>query len=69
MIEDWDVRVAQALRGIRPAAYRLEGSGDDVRLTLVMRASPNGRRNAADRIVGALGTRGLGWPWRRGPTR
>ncbi|APU15701.1 MULTISPECIES: hypothetical protein [Actinoalloteichus] len=51
--------VLRALRSIRAATYRVAPTAGGVAVTLVLRASQNGRRNAADRIVSALHRDGL----------
>lgn len=52
--------VGHALRRLRREQYRIDTAPDGTRLTLLMSASPAGRRNAADRAVAALAAHGLG---------
>ncbi|ASO20890.1 hypothetical protein FHR81_001859 [Actinoalloteichus hoggarensis] len=59
MTADLVAEATRALRSIRATSYRVESTGDGAAVTLVIRASPNGRRNAADRIVAALRRGGL----------
>lgn len=51
--------VVLALRRVRAAAYRVERDGEATTVALVLRVSPAGRRNAAERIVAELAERGL----------
>ncbi|WP_026453740.1 hypothetical protein [Saccharomonospora iraqiensis] len=51
--------VARALRGVRPHVYRIDSDDDTTRITLVLRVSAAGRRNAAERVVAALAGDGL----------
>ncbi|WP_030432985.1 hypothetical protein [Allokutzneria albata] len=52
-------RVRHALRSVRAAAYSVEVTPAGTTLALVMSASPAGRRNAAEKIVGLLEVAGL----------
>ncbi|MCP3802807.1 hypothetical protein NLX83_26380 [Allokutzneria sp. A3M-2-11 16] len=52
-------RVRHALRSVRAAAYSVEVTSAGTTLALVMSASPAGRRNAAEKIVGLLDAAGL----------
>lgn len=51
---------AQALRRIRPSAYRISRVDNRTTITLTVDASAAGRRNAAARIVTALTEGGIG---------
>ncbi|WP_213454868.1 hypothetical protein [Rhizomonospora bruguierae] len=51
--------VARALRRVRPGAYRIGDADGAVTVTLALRVSAGGRRNAAERIVAALAGSGL----------
>ncbi|WP_086823956.1 hypothetical protein [Allokutzneria sp. NRRL B-24872] len=52
--------VRYALRSVRSATYEIGTAGPGTTLALVMAASPAGRRNAAEKIVGLLAAAGLG---------
>ena len=52
-------RVRHALRSVRAATYDVEVTSAGTTLALVMSASPAGRRNAAEKIVGLLEVAGL----------
>jgi hypothetical protein len=52
-------RVAHALRRIRANCYRIEVCAEGTCVSLVMQASPAGRRNAAMHVVSLLGDHGL----------
>lgn len=51
--------VARALRRIRPSVYRISRKMDQTTISLTVRASAAGRRNAAARIVAALTDGGI----------
>ncbi|MGH3620316.1 MAG: hypothetical protein ACRDQ5_00795 [Sciscionella sp.] len=51
--------VRHALRSVRAAVYRVDTTPRGTTLTLVMNASPAGRRNAATKIVRLLAEHGL----------
>ncbi|GAA4019019.1 hypothetical protein GCM10022247_48310 [Allokutzneria multivorans] len=52
-------RVRYALRSVRAASYEIGSTESGTTLALVMAASPAGRRNAAEKIVGLLEAAGL----------
>jgi hypothetical protein len=51
--------VEYALRRMRPGCVRVSTQGRLCRVALTMAASPAGRRNAAEKIVGHLAAAGL----------
>jgi hypothetical protein len=49
-----------ALRRVRPSVYRIGHGAGRTTIVLSVRASPAGRRNAAERVVAALAAGGIG---------
>lgn len=52
-------QVEYALRRMRPGCLQVSAQGHLCRVALTMAASPAGRRNAAEKIVGYLAAAGL----------